>query len=144
MAFWDLVEKTPTCWLWLGNKSSGYGRAKYQGTKWMAHRLSWVLANGPITGGLLVLHKCDVRACVRPSHLFLGTQQNNIDDMFKKGRANKARGERHGMSKLSDGETLELRMKYDSGQFTQAALAELYGLHPVYVNKLLRGHKRKG
>ena len=52
----------------------------------MAHRASWIMEFGPIPDGLLVLHKCDVRNCVRPGHLFLGTYKDNMDDMYAKGR----------------------------------------------------------
>ena len=61
---------------------NGYGRYKEK----RAHRVSWELNHGKITGNLLVLHKCDVRACVNPEHLFLGTQLDNMRDMIDKGR----------------------------------------------------------
>ena len=86
--FWGMVNKTEgRCWLWEGMLSwGGYGLLKVSGRKRRAHRISWELHNGPIPPGLLVLHKCDVRHCVRPDHLFLGTDLDNVVDMHIKGR----------------------------------------------------------
>jgi hypothetical protein len=80
---------------------------------------------------------------VRPDHLFLGTHQDNVDDMFSKERANKAYGEQHGRAKLTEKSVLKLFKMSQSGKYTQRELASRFGLHPVYLNKLLRGHKWK-
>lgn len=87
--FWDRVEKTQTCWLWIaGTKNSGYGVfAPERDRTYMAHRYGWTLTRGPIPGGMLVCHTCDNKLCVRPEHLFLGTPKDNMDDMREKGRA---------------------------------------------------------
>ena len=75
------------CWLWQGSKDAdGYGRAFH--AKRLAHRVSYEEFIGPIPEGLSALHRCDVRCCVNPEHLFLGTQQDNMKDMYIKGRAN--------------------------------------------------------
>jgi hypothetical protein len=88
--FWALVRKSPDpdgCWEWVGRiAKDGYGQLR-------AHRFAWTLLHGPIPEGQHVLHKCDNRKCVR--HTFLGTQQDNMDDMVSKGRS--ATGERNGM-----------------------------------------------
>lgn len=87
--FWSKVQKSDACWLWTkGTTHGGYGRftlPRNIGTV-MAHRVSWELAFGPIAAGLKVLHRCDVRACVRPDHLRLGTQKDNIRDAVAKRR----------------------------------------------------------
>ena len=91
------------CWIWeaycipIGYGSFGLGRR----TMMLAHRAAWILYRGPIPAGMNVLHKCDVRSCVNPDHLFLGTQSENVRDMFSKGRDNRAKGERQGSAKLT-------------------------------------------
>ena len=90
--FWKRVVKSEDCWVIKGAPSSdGYGqfniRINNQKRIYLsAHRLSWVLHYGEIPDELWVLHKCDNKLCVNPSHLFLGTNQDNMDDMYAKGR----------------------------------------------------------
>lgn len=81
--FWKKVHKTDTCWFWTGYiDKEGYGRFNKTG----AHGYSWLIHNAEILGTLWVLHRCDVRACVRPDHLFLGTAKDNAVDCAEKGR----------------------------------------------------------
>lgn len=90
--FWSKVNKHTAsgCWLWTAATIRGYGQisSHVNGKKRpvYAHRLAWELTNGPIENGLFVLHKCDVPLCVNPAHLFLGTQQQNLEDARQKGR----------------------------------------------------------
>ncbi len=107
------------------------------------HRASWELAYGEIPDGLLVCHECDNRPCVRPGHLFLGTQKDNIRDMRNKGREDQVRGERHGRSKVTEVAIRELHQLWQRRELTQIELAAKLGLHPVYVNRVLRGHRWK-
>lgn len=74
------------CWLWQGYTKNGYGSLSVHDSNTYVHQLSYLLRVGPITDGLFVLHRCDVRRCHRPEHLFLGTQQDNVDDMHAKQR----------------------------------------------------------
>jgi len=76
------------CWLFLGANTTGYPSIGGNGRTWLGHRISYEENCGPIPKGLLVLHKCDVRRCFNPNHLFLGTHQDNTDDMIRKGRGN--------------------------------------------------------
>lgn len=105
--FWKRVEKTRRCWLWRGSQHRrrgsevGYGEIGVEDGHQKAHRVSWMLKHGPIPVGMFVLHKCDNPACVRPAHLFLGTAQDNSDDMRRKGRTNGPAGERSGKAKLT-------------------------------------------
>ena len=66
--------------------AGGYGRLWFEGRMWMAHRLAWTQAHGPIPRGLFVLHSCDNPPCINPDHLFLGTQLDNMRDAAQKGR----------------------------------------------------------
>ena len=97
--FWPKVQKSDGCWLWTGAiKSNGYGHIGSEGPGGYlkvrtTHRVSWELHFGPIPAGLLVLHRCDVRNCVRPDHLFLGTHTDNMLDCIAKGR------DRHSVSR---------------------------------------------
>lgn len=86
--FWQRVTKRDDgCWIYRYiNKRNGYGVAKFDGVS-SAHRVAWRLANGPIPAGMFVCHRCDVRPCVNPAHLFLGTHTDNVRDMHAKGRA---------------------------------------------------------
>lgn len=94
--FWETVNKngpTPAhrpelgpCWVWTNSIYSGYGSFKIDGRDQRAHRVSWELNVGPIPAGQYVCHKCDNTACVRPHHLFLGDQTDNMRDAFAKGR----------------------------------------------------------
>lgn len=84
--FWQKVRKSDGCWEWTARVSpEGYGEF-WDDRNVRAHRFSWSLVNGPIPDGLMVCHRCDNPRCVRPDHLFLGTNRENIRDMMAKGR----------------------------------------------------------
>jgi len=84
--FWAKVDQSGECWTWTASQTGGYGLIGTPKGNDRAHRVSWVMANGPIPDGLHVLHTCDNPLCVRPDHLFLGTNEDNIMDRIKKGR----------------------------------------------------------
>lgn len=85
---WKFVQKTDGCWEWNGRRNDrGYGLfAVTHAAARRAHRVIWELVNGPIPSGMVVCHRCDNPPCVRPDHLFLGTQADNMRDMQAKGR----------------------------------------------------------
>ena len=90
------------CWRWrLATNADGYGVASQGHKAVRAHRLSWSAFIGDIPDGVCVLHKCDVRDCVNPGHLFLGSIKDNAEDMVKKGRS--MFGSKHHKAKLSEG-----------------------------------------
>jgi hypothetical protein len=96
------------CHHWIGSiMPNGYGQVHVNGVTAYAHRVAWVLANGPVPVGAFVLHNCDNRRCVNPSHLRLGTFQDNMDDMT--GRSRQAHGVRNGHAKLAIAEVRLIR-----------------------------------
>lgn len=144
--FWAYVDKTPTCWLWTGAAHrSGYGRfqsSNYSEPKIIcqAHRFSYELANGPITDGLWVLHRCDVPACVRPEHLFLGTQSDNMQDAVTKGRhrCGHQSGEDHPHAKLTAKQVAEMRQLRSDGALLKP-LALKFGVGTSQVYRIVTG-----
>lgn len=96
----------------------------------LAHKLSWIFSFGPIPPGLSVLHKCDNRKCVNPSHLFLGTQGDNIKDMVKKGRG--CYGERNAMAKLTETQVIEIH----SDKRRTFIIAREYGVSSSVVSNI--------
>lgn len=102
--FWDKVELAPmnSCWNWLGSKNqTGYGHFKLGPKPKRSHRVAWELIHGPIPKGMCVLHICDNPGCCNPKHLFLGSYQDNTNDMMEKGR--------HGRAKLTQSIVKQIR-----------------------------------
>src|ERR1035437_3049169 len=104
--FWLYVKKSflkNGCWLWQASCfSEGYGKSWWGGKDIGAHVASWIIHFGPIPEGMFVLHHCDVRHCVNPNHLWLGTNQDNVNDMVQKRRCIRVKGSQHGQAKLTE------------------------------------------
>lgn len=84
---YSIADPSSGCILWAGNTGrSGYGMLNWQSRAWLAHRLAWIEVHGAIPSGMNVLHRCDVRACINPAHLFLGTTADNMRDLREKER----------------------------------------------------------
>lgn len=134
--FWSYVEKGDGCWEWKGGHASyGYGQTYFRGRGEKAHRAAWALTNGPIPLGMFVCHHCDNRNCVRPDHLFLGTNADNLADAAKKLRfATEARLRR---AKLTPDGVREMRRLASSGM-TVTELAAKYGVSDTVVGKVIR------
>jgi hypothetical protein len=93
--FWSRVDTSGDCWEWQGARvSKGYGSLAIEGRAATAHRRSWELTYGPIPTGMHVLHRCDNPPCVRPDHLWLGTNTENVYDSMAKGRRDHLTGSR--------------------------------------------------
>lgn len=138
--FWSKVEKTNGCWLWKGATSKGYGRLGIGHKMTSAHRFSWELRNGLIPSGQQVLHKCDIRRCVNPDHLFLGTQDDNMKDCASKGRTDrtkKVKGQQHPSARLTSEQVLEIRALSASGAL-QRELALRFGVVQTLISKIVR------
>lgn len=86
--FWSKVQKNEIgCWLWTAHTvGNGYGQIWSGGEFFLAHRIAYLLAIGPIESGKLICHRCDNPRCVRPEHLFQGTVRDNANDSLSKGR----------------------------------------------------------
>lgn len=112
-------------------KSGGYAQFTINGKHRRAHRISYILANGPIPDGIFICHKCDNPKCVRASHLFAGDALSNMRDMIKKGRAVHPTGmdqfgERHSQARLNNEAVRHIRSAYKRGE--AKPLAQLYGV----------------
>lgn len=120
-----IIRPKTRCWIWTENiENVGYGIIKINSKNYKAHRVSYEVFNGPIPDGLFCLHRCDVRSCCNPEHLFLGTDQDNSDDKVNKNRHLK--GEEMSLSKLKNYQILEIRQKYATGNYTQQELGDQY------------------
>lgn len=126
------------CWIWTGGirGDPGYGVITRTGEK--AHRFSYSVHVGEIPEGLYVCHKCDCRICVRPDHLFVGTQTDNMRDMKSKGRDNYI-GRKPGTwtlsSKLTPANVLEIRELLSSGM-KHSDIAEIYGVERAHISSI--------
>jgi hypothetical protein len=140
--FWALVEKGPGCWNWKGcdDGQQGYGRIKYEQRNIGAHRASWLLHFGEIPDGLHVCHGCDNPKCVRPEHLFLGTNEENRADCVAKGRqkCGDNRGSRHGMSKVTEVDVKAIRAAYIPQKHgNKAKIAAQFGISESAVVQII-------
>lgn len=125
--FWANVQKGDGCWEWQGcTEKDGYGVFFMWGRQWRAHRLAYILTHGHVLPNVSVLHECDNRRCVRPDHLFLGTNTDNMADRYNKGRS--ASGEHHGRAILTESIVLTCRDRFYAGNETARALAREYGV----------------
>ena len=143
--FFDKVKKAKNgCWLWTGSMDiNGYGRLRIANDAWGAHRLSWTITNGDVPDNLYVLHKCDVRHCVNPAHLFLGTYSDNLHDAMAKGRWTPQRGSTVGNSKLNEAQVIRLRHLYAETDVSQKELAQQFSVGENCIGHIIAGRQWK-
>ena len=136
--FFKYVDRSGECWVWTGWRTcKGYGSIRLNGKNAAAHRVSWEIHNGPIPGGLFVLHHCDNPPCVRPEHLFVGTAKDNTHDMI--GKSRHAHGERHHARKLNPESVRAIRARYAVGGVSMASLAAEYGVWLLSIQNVIHG-----
>ena len=144
--FFDKVNQTAGCWLWIGCKntdgyrqlalSRGYGKTE------RAHRISWIIHKGPIPKGMHVLHDCDNTSCVNPKHLHLGTHQDNMAEMYARRPPKTAPqdGERNNASKLTARQVLKIR-RFASDGAQQKDIAKEFGISKANVCLIVSGKR---
>lgn len=141
--FWSKVSKAGTdeCWTWTAAKDrTGYGYFRTGGKgspTTTAHRVAYVLAHGPVADDVVICHRCDNRSCVNPSHLFAGSQADNIRDMQRKRRH--SHGESHGASKLTADNVQAIRARHSAGE-SMRSLGREFGVDTTWVSKIV--HRR--
>lgn len=144
--FWANLTKQDGpdgCWKWTGPVNAyGYGmlRVGGRGAYVYAHRLSYELHKGAIGHDLFVLHRCDVRDCVNPAHLFLGTHEDNQRDRVQKGRGH--RGERTPQAKITTEQAREIIDALSRGE-SPRKIAPRFGLSFASVYAIFRGENWK-
>lgn len=125
------------CWIFLQTDTvTGYGKFAFKGKRYYAHRVSYELYKGPIPTGQRVLHKCDNPPCCNPDHLFLGDQQDNVQDMIAKGRDG-VTGIRNGHAILNDDLVRTIREELTKGIYQQV-LADRYGVIRQTISNIKR------
>lgn len=132
------------CWEWAGDiwdkPPRNYGRLRYHGKPIRAHRAAYECCVADIPPGMLVTHLCNNPPCIRPDHLELGTQQDNVDYMVACGRRASTKGEAHGCAKLTADQVQQIRQLLREGQLTLAEIGRRFGIHVATVCDIK--HKR--
>lgn len=140
--FFSLIKKDD-CWLFTGKLfSNGYGDFRFRLKGFLAHRISYIYHYGTVPeSAQVVMHSCDVRNCVNPAHLSVGSHSDNAIDMLSKGRGVYRKGIKHPRGKLSDADVLRIRELRQQGVFG-VEIAELYKVAPATIFRIGKGTRR--
>lgn len=132
------VDPESSCWLWLGAlKPNGYPDFWFNGDTGTGHRAAMILLKNIDPGENFVCHRCDIKKCINPEHLFIGTAKENQTDMTIKGRGRF--GSRAGSAKLTDQLVIKIRKLYSARRFTQYELASMFGVSQHAICSVVRG-----
>ena len=133
------IERIPEsgCWIWKNSLNHGYGQATINGKKGVkVHRLSWIIYNNQeIPSYLFVCHKCDVRSCVNPEHLFIGSAAENNHDSINKGRR------RGPIGKISKEIRDLIKKEYEVGGILMKELSKKYNCSLTSIHYYIKGRK---
>lgn len=129
------------CWLWSGTvDADGYGRIMVNSVPRLVHRVSFAEHYGDDPAGLCVCHRCDVRACVNPDHLFLGSRGDNNRDRAGKNRSSPAFGSGHYRAKLNEAAVGEILRRLATGE-QQRLIAKEFGVDQSVISEINTGRK---
>ena len=146
--FWSKVDKTSSsvyykgtrCWEWTGAKnSSKYGCVRIKKKKYYVHRVSYKMKYGPIPKNMCICHHCNIRLCVNPEHLFIGTHTDNMKDASKKERLGKIKGSEIVQAKLTEAQIPAIRKDPRSEKY----IARDYGVSKSNIGFIKRRHTWK-
>lgn len=141
------VEKrrdyTDECWIYTGRiNNNGYGQFSYRGKEVTASRMAYHAWVSPVPDELFVLHRCGVPSCIKPSHLFLGNNRENSEDMMAKGRNAWLHGETVGTHKLKESEVIQIRKRRKAGEILRT-MAEEFGVSESCISSVCTGKSWK-
>lgn len=137
--FLKRVKKTDSCWLWNGCFAKfGYGIMRYKRKRILAHRWSYIIYKDKRIKNKVICHKCDNPKCVNPGHLFMGTHNDNVQDMMKKGR------QRFGITrkntKLTDEQVF---YAYKNRQIGSVQMGKYLGVSHSCISMIRSGKRRR-
>ena len=134
-----LARTSPSgeCLIWQGSVGGmGYGTVRHDGRYTTTHRLQWRLSYGEIPNGLFVMHRCDVKLCINPKHLMLGTNADNLRDASAKGRI--PHGETRKNSVLTERAVRAMQLQYALGGISLEKVGRIYGVCFSVARRIIR------